>query len=132
MKPRLGLEITAAILFAASAAWAQPPARPAFEVASIRPSPPLDTIKRQIDQGKLHVGMFVDGARVDIGFLSVGEMIPIAYRVKLYQVAGPDFMGNDHWDILAKIPEGASKDQVPEMLRALLEERFKLKVHAET
>jgi uncharacterized protein (TIGR03435 family) len=39
---------------------------------------------------------------------------------------------NDRWDIQAKLPEGTNKDQVPEMLQALLAERFKLKVHKES
>jgi len=116
----------------AGAMFGQAPAKRAFEVASIRPSPLIETIAQQIDQGKLHVGMFVEGTRVDIGFLSVGDMLPISYGVKPYQVAGPDSMRNDHWDILAKIPEGGSKDEVPGMLRSLLEERFKLKVHTES
>jgi uncharacterized protein (TIGR03435 family) len=76
--------------------------------------------------------MSIGPARVDIGFLSLGDMIPIACRVKPYQVAGPEWMKTDRWDILAKLPEGASKDQVPEMLQALLADRFKLRVHKET
>lgn len=138
MKPRLAKWRLAAILIcAASTALAQTPSKAAFEVASIRPSPPVPTIAQQIEQGKLHIGVFVEGTRVDIGFLSVGDLLPIAYRVKPYQVAGPGSMRNDHWDILAKIPESATKesatkDQLPEMLRTLLEERFKLKVHTES
>jgi uncharacterized protein (TIGR03435 family) len=80
----------------------------------------------------MHVGMSVDGARVDIGFMSLGDLLPLAYKVKPYQVTGPDWMRQERWDILAKIPEGGSKDQVPEMLLALLTERFKLAVHRDT
>jgi uncharacterized protein (TIGR03435 family) len=36
------------------------------------------------------------------------------------------------WDIQATLPEGTNKDQVPEMLQALLAERFKLKVHKDS
>ena len=37
----------------------------------------------------------------------------------------------DRFDIAARLPEGATKDDVPEMLRALLVERFKLAAHRE-
>jgi uncharacterized protein (TIGR03435 family) len=84
-----------------------------------------------IAAGKLHVGMSVDGARVDIGYLSLGELIPMAFKVKSYQVSGPDWLRAQRFDILAKVPEGATKEQVPEMLQALLEERFQLKAHRE-
>jgi len=105
------------------------PAAPAFEVASIKPSPPLDP--QAILSGKMHVGMKTDASRVDIGFLSLADLIRVAYNVKPYQISGPDWMGSQRFDIQAKIPDGASTDQVPQMLQALLAERFKLVVHRE-
>jgi len=36
------------------------------------------------------------------------------------------------WDIIATMPQGATKDDVPAMLQALLAERFKLEFHKET
>jgi uncharacterized protein (TIGR03435 family) len=122
----------AAAVFTAGALFAQAPAaKPAFEVASIKPAPPLDAAKMM--GGQIHIGMNVDGARVDIGFLSLSDLIRVAYGIKPYQLEGPDWMSGQRWDILAKMPEGATKDQVPEMLQALLAERFKLAVrHATT
>ena len=70
--------------------------------------------------GKMHVGMKVDAARVDIGYLSLADLIMTAYKVKAHQVVGPDWMRTDRFDILAKMPEGATKEQVPEMLQGLL------------
>ena len=101
-----------------------------FEVASIRPAETFTPA--MIAAGKLHVGMSVDGARVDIGYLSLGELIPIAFKVKPYQVQGPEWLRSQRFDILAKMPEGATKEQVPALLQALLEERFKLKAHRES
>jgi len=40
-------------------------------------------------------------------------------------------VGGDRFDISAALPEGGSPDQVPEMLRALLSDRYKLMVHTE-
>lgn len=117
-------------LILAGAAFAQTPAQtpPAlqFEVASIRPAGAIAT---QAMAGKLHVGMNIDAARVDIGSMSLVDLIRTAYKVKAYQITGPDWMKSQRFDILAKMPEGATKDQVPEMLQALLTERFKLEIH---
>ena len=85
-----------------------------------------------IASGKLHVGMKVDAARVDIGFYSLADLIRTAYRVKAYQVSGPDWISAQRFDILAKMPEGATREQVPEMLQVLLAERFRLTIHRET
>jgi uncharacterized protein (TIGR03435 family) len=41
-------------------------------------------------------------------------------------------MNADRFDILAKMPEGSNKDQVPDMLQTLLAERFKLTLHHDT
>jgi uncharacterized protein (TIGR03435 family) len=56
-----------------------------------------------------------------------------AYRVSSYQmVGGPSWIDSERFDIVAKAPSGSSPDQTPLMLRGLLADRFKLKVHAET
>jgi uncharacterized protein (TIGR03435 family) len=106
-----------------------PAAGPVFDVASIKSAGPLQA---QVAAGKLHIGMSIDAARVDIGSMSLADLIPIAFGVKPYQVSGPDWMKETRFDILAKMPEGATKEQVPLMLQALLVERFKLVVRRET
>jgi uncharacterized protein (TIGR03435 family) len=103
---------------------------PQFEVATIKPAPPLNPAA--MAAGKMHVGMSVDAARVDIGYLSLSDLILLAYKVKQHQLVGPDWMKNERFDILAKMPEGGTKEQVPEMLQALLADRFKLSFHKET
>jgi uncharacterized protein (TIGR03435 family) len=45
--------------------------------------------------------------------------------------AATDWSDGPKFDIFAKLPEGASRDQVPAMLRDLLSTRFKLKTHRE-
>src|ERR1700760_3494542 len=108
-----------ALAVAAAAAFAQTPASsPAFEVATIKSAPPLNPM--DIAQGKVHLGMNIDGARVDIGAFSIADLIRIAWEVKSYQVSGPEWMSTERFNILAKMPEGANKDQVPAMLKALL------------
>jgi uncharacterized protein (TIGR03435 family) len=126
---KTSLRISAGLLLIASAACAQTAAAPlAFEVASVK----LGTIDQaKILAGQQHVGLKVEGNRVDIGISSLSELIAMAYKVKYYQIQGPDWLGptGQRFDILAKMPEGATKEQVPEMLQALLAERFKLTLH---
>ena len=117
-------KISAGLLLIASAAFAQTPAAPlAFDVASVK----LGTVdSAKILAGQQHIGLKVEGNRVDIGISSLSELIGMAYKVKYYQVQGPDWLSptGQRFDILAKMPDGATKDQVPEMLQALLAERF--------
>ncbi|HWD00163.1 MAG TPA: TIGR03435 family protein [Candidatus Sulfopaludibacter sp.] len=118
----------ACLALSAGAAFAQAPKpRLEFEVASVKiaeiPTPAM------VQSGKLHAGMKIDNARVDIGLMSMIQLITKAYDVKQYQVTGPDWMLLTPYDIVAKMPEGATKEQVPEMLQTLLETRFGLKMH---
>src|SRR6516162_806925 len=73
----------------------------------------------------------VEGGRVDIRFMTLRKLIVTAYRIKPHQLSGPDWMERQRFDITAKMPEGASRDQVPEMLQVLLADRFQLSIHHE-
>jgi uncharacterized protein (TIGR03435 family) len=103
----------------------QAPAKLAFEVASIKPAQPMT-------MGRMRVGMNSDAGMVRYTNVSLKDCIRVAYRVKEFQVEGPDWIGSTRFDIVAKLPSGSSKDQVPEMLEDLLVERFKLVVHRDT
>jgi uncharacterized protein (TIGR03435 family) len=119
---------TGIFLAAALAAFAQTPAAPpAFEVASIKPAEQITPA--MVQAGKMHVGMSVDGARVDIGFFSLYDLIYTAYKLKPYQVEGPDWIHAERFDVVAKMPAGATKDDAPLMLQALLKDRFHLEFH---
>jgi uncharacterized protein (TIGR03435 family) len=135
-KKFLGIFVGCVTVFAI-VAFAQAPApKLEFEVASIKPAPPMTPALMQ--SGKMHIGMNIDNARVDIGGMPIMALLPQVFRVKQYQVAGAstsDFMNMmnmERWDILAKIPEGGTQEQVPDMLLALLVDRFKLAYHRET
>jgi uncharacterized protein (TIGR03435 family) len=109
-------------LLISTAVFAQ--ARPEFEVASIRPS---------VDQGTqaVSVGLSFNGSQVRIAYMSLKDHIGIAYGVRIDQVTGPEWIGQTRFDIAAKMPDGSSTEQADEMLQALLEDRFQLKVHRE-
>jgi uncharacterized protein (TIGR03435 family) len=119
-----GVVLTVGMLFGPARA-----AGPEFDVASIKPAAqPTPELFRS---GKIHIGMTVDGARVDIGGMPLTTLIQQAFRVKLFQVVAPDWARESRWDILATLPDGGSQEQVPEMLGALLADRFKLVAHRE-
>jgi uncharacterized protein (TIGR03435 family) len=104
-------------------------AGPEFEVATIKPAAqPTPELFRS---GKIHIGMTVEGSRVDIGGMPFTTLIQTAFRVKAFQVVAADWMRESRWDILAKLPDGGSQEQIPEMLQALLSDRFMLTVHRE-
>ena len=103
---------------------AQAPPSPKFEVAAIRPSQPAGT-------DRVDVGVHVDGAQLRYVSIPIRDYIARAYRMKLYQVTGPDWLTTERFDLNAKLPAGSTPEQIPEMLQALLEERFQIKLHRE-
>jgi len=112
--------------FACLVAFGQQPSGPsAFEVASIKPSKPLP-------MGQMRITMSADAGMLRYINVSLKDCIRAAYRVKDFQVQGPDWLGSTRFDIMAKLPDGASQDQIPEMLQALLADRFKLTLHRDT
>jgi uncharacterized protein (TIGR03435 family) len=117
-----------ATAIAASLAYAQssptPPPR-TFEVASIKPAPPPT-------DGRLMVRMSSDNGRINFSNVSVMNLLTAAYKVKEHQISGPSWLNSERFDVTATFPAGATKEDVPAMLQALLSDRFKLKVHTES
>ena len=98
--------------------------RAAFEAASI---------KRNTTNGAgLPPVVVISGNRLSAPFVTLRELMRVAYGVNDHQVVGgPGWIGSDRFEVGATIPTGASTDTVREMLRALLAERFRLAVHTE-
>jgi uncharacterized protein (TIGR03435 family) len=114
------------------AAQAQP-AKPSFEVASIKRMEANDTREPGV-QPTQPGGQFRAVGLTLRQFLRVAYGNPAALR-KNQVVGGPSWVDTDRFEIVAKIPDAALPDpsrQVPAMLRGLLEERFKLAIHMET
>src|SRR5438128_1147139 len=91
----------------------QPPARPVFEVASVKAADPdlADSI---------FVGMSADPSLVTYRNLNLRDAIRGAYKIRDFQIVGPDWMSTARFDVAAKLPAGATTDQIPEMFQALL------------
>jgi len=103
--------------------------RPSFEVASVKPAE-IDPAK--LLSGQQRIGAVIDAARVDFRSLSLSDLIRTAYRVRAYQLSGPEWMNTLRFDVVAKLPEGAKRSEISEMLQTLLEQRFQLKFHHST
>jgi uncharacterized protein (TIGR03435 family) len=58
-------------------------------------------------------------------------MVVTAYGIRGYQIRPPMADDTVQYDVAATIPSGATADQVKQMLRNLLAERFKLAFHRE-
>jgi uncharacterized protein (TIGR03435 family) len=137
MKPiRLVCAISAifcAVLCNSLFAQTQAPAKLAFEVASVKPAPSIVALMQDIQSGKRSATSLanIDAARADLGYVQLRSLIAMAFKLKAHQVVGPEWLDSTAFEIHAKFPEGATKEQLPEMMQTLLEERFKLKAHRE-
>jgi uncharacterized protein (TIGR03435 family) len=97
----------------------------ALEVASVTRNVSGPTAPR-------NVAMRAGGTMVVTNF-NVRPLVQMAYRVQRSQlVGGPDWLDTELYDILAKHASAtATVDTFSETLRAVLEERFKLRTHRE-
>lgn len=112
-------------LFVLLAAFALGQTKLAFEVASIRPA---------VDDGD-HDSDTTHGFYKTHN-LTLKRLIGFAYNVDNRLISGgPPWIDSESYDINAKIPEPydrtRSQDTVPQMLQALLADRFKLVFHRE-
>src|SRR5262249_44672616 len=104
----------------------------AFEVVSIKPAAKSGGAPGFCIVPCSGENVTVTGSRVDIHYISLHQLILLAYRIKPYQLSGPDWMRAQRFDVAAKMPDGRGKEKLPEILKAMLEERFQLKVHRNT
>jgi len=94
-----------------------------FEAASIKPAAPVE------GHQQYHMTVTADPGRITFGNASLTDLIRTAYGVSAFQVKGPEWMATQKFDVMVKLPDGSSREQVPEMLRALLTARFRLAAH---
>jgi uncharacterized protein (TIGR03435 family) len=127
--------LIAAATFAALPLRSQtsPPPKLSFEVISIKPiaSRPCGT-----------VGGTVRGDRLPMACSSLRMLLQRAYQppsttpiAPIQIIGGPSWIDSDRWDIEAKFDCGGgalSSEQILQMVRSMLEDRFKLKAHKET
>jgi uncharacterized protein (TIGR03435 family) len=122
--PMICVRLVAVSLLIAAPAWAQKPLE--FEVASIKATP-----ERQ-DPNSAAAGLRITGSQVRISGLSLKDYIGMAYGLEPPQVIAPEWTGQQRYDIAGNLPTDGTREQIPQMLQALLASRFALKAHKES
>ena len=112
----------------------------AFEVASVKPGTPPTPV--DMGGGRIMVRGggctggpgTTDPGRLTCQYASLSNLVTMAYNLKRYQIGSssiPGWMEDARFDVTAKIPAGATREDVRLMEQNLLAERFKLAVHFE-
>ncbi len=95
-----------------------------FEVASIRLSDPKTPVSHRITD-----------TRVDLIKMDLRQLLWMAFEIDPFccrdRIPGAEPLGGVLVDIQATFPPGATRKQVPEMMRSLLIQRFGLRTHVE-
>jgi uncharacterized protein (TIGR03435 family) len=93
---------------------------PAFDVASVKPN-----------KARVRQSMTMTPGGIAYTSVSLIDGLQAAYGVKRYQIAGPDWLGSERYDINARTGGAASNEQIRAMLQTLIADRFKLSLHRE-
>lgn len=121
----------AAFLIFACAACAQGADSLSFDVASVKPSPPVKAGQR-VYYGPARGGPgTADPGQITWTYARFIDLLMAVYDVKSYQISGPAWINSERYDVLVKLPADATKEQVRVMWGNLLADRFGLKVHHE-
>jgi uncharacterized protein (TIGR03435 family) len=106
----------------------QPPAAPAFEVASVK----RNNTSEPGRQGALfRESINTTQGSVTLRNVTLKSCIKWAYGLQDPQISGPDWIAVERYDIVAKSSGPTSEERLRAMLKVLLAERFKLVVHRE-
>ena len=112
----------ALLAFAAGCLYAQ---KPAFDVASIKPGVPLTGGAL----AALREDINTSAGTLTMRNTKLSTIIRWAYKLNVYELAGPDWIDNTRFDIIAKPEVTATEDQLRVMLQSLLADRFQLVMH---
>ncbi len=132
--------VCAAIAFFCATSRAQTaPAKPQFEVASVKLATNGEASggfpgMREMMRNNRPPGTIPmkDAGRIHLENWALLDLISAAYSVRANQVSGPAWLSDQSFDIEATVPAGTPKEALNAMLQSLLEERFGLKVHRDT
>jgi uncharacterized protein (TIGR03435 family) len=128
MMRALGIVVFAGL--ATNVALTQEVTNPVFDVASVKlTAGSADTGGPSHSTG---FRMSIDPQQVVYTGATLKFLLLQAYALKSYQVDGPDWLDVEKYDLFAKLPTGAEKEQVPAMLQSLLVERFQMRTHWES
>lgn len=114
------MTIAAVVGLFCETAIAQVNTEPTFDAVSIkRSAPDSDTFM------KAH-----PGGRLELSRVTLRTLTALAYRLQPFQISGgPAWVRSENFDIITEAAERPTEAQLFLMIRALLAERFSLKVH---
>ncbi len=113
--------------------------RLAFEVASVKPSPPAprglegvyDRISDQMYEAMPFGGVPTDESRMRVILKRrpITSLIAMAYGLRQADLSGPGWISDQRFEIVATIPKDFTAESANEMMKSLLEDRFGLRCH---
>jgi uncharacterized protein (TIGR03435 family) len=110
----------------------QTPDNLTFEVASVKSSPPPDPNGRVFFGPPRGGPGTSDPGQITWTNAALQNVLMTAYDIQIYQLTAPAWLGTERYDIVVKVPAGATKAQVSVMWQDLLKERFGMAVHHES
>ncbi len=119
--------LAAALFCGAGAAHGQ--SAPAFDAASVKRLPADDPTHRN---AHVSVATGEHGAKISFESTTLKDLIQRAYGVAGFQIAGPAWLSEERYDVVAEVASPIDQKQIGPMLQTLLAERFQLALHRET
>jgi uncharacterized protein (TIGR03435 family) len=115
-------------VFACCSFFGQTPVvQPTFEVASVHP---LDPNSGAPGSNVMRGGPgTTDPTQITFISVTLQRLLMTAYQVGAERISGPGWLDSERYAIVAKVPMGTTKEQLPLMLQNLLAERFHLTLH---
>src|SRR5688572_9425466 len=124
---RVTFALTVAAVLALATGSAQ---TPAFEVVSVKPAVPPSP-----GPGPIRIGVSVTPGRWDASNVTLLNVIRNGYpelATEAQFVGGPDWIRSTRFDIAATTAGDPPRDQIRQMVRTLLAQRFGVKAHVES
>src|SRR6266700_4992875 len=102
---------TRLLVFACVLASAQAADDLTFEVASVKVSPPVLSNERVFFGPPRGGPGTPDPAQITWSYATLSNLLITAYDVKAYQISGPEWVATQRYDVIVKVPAGATKEQ---------------------
>lgn len=99
-----------------------------FEVASVKRSAQQNTSGMILSRP----GEPDPPGRISWSSVSLKSLVEMAYHVDMDQVGGPQWIEDERYEVIAKMPPETTRDQLRAMVQNLLQERFRMTAHVET
>jgi uncharacterized protein (TIGR03435 family) len=120
--------ILSVVAFVNGAAFGQ---KPTFEVASVKHVDPASRASGGFGSTGVPPPITGDPGLINYSDVTLKGVLARAYQLKPNQIAGPDWLNTERYNITARVARDAPKGQIPAMLQNLLADRFRMTVRWE-